>query len=154
MSALPHDLQRFNRFLNKALPLYSAVKVAFAQQAGAKGVIIVNTKENLMRMPAGWMKFKGDVSAKYDYFLIITIYLLSYYQPTSYCSRITSQAHYVSFFTQILIDIPVVMIRGTAGAALKKVLHREPTLYAQFVAKHWTAEGSRLRLIPLVHITQ
>jgi len=78
-----------------------ADKVAFAQQAGAKGVVIINNKENLIRMPAGWMKFKGD----------------------------------------ILIEIPVVMIRGTAGAALRKVLHREPTLYAQFVAKHWTGDG-------------
>lgn len=42
------------------------------------------------------------------------------------------------------------MIRGTAGAALRKVLHRDPNLYAQFVAKHWTAEGVCLRFIPLV----
>jgi hypothetical protein len=33
-----------------------ADKVAFAQDAGAAGVIIGNTGEDLLRMPAGWMK--------------------------------------------------------------------------------------------------
>ena len=26
-------------------------------------MVVVNTDEALLRMPAGWMKFKGDVSA-------------------------------------------------------------------------------------------
>lgn len=70
MSALPHYPERLNCIVNIVLHLRSvnSVKVAYAQQAGAKGVIIINTKENLIRMPAGWMKFQGDVSARSDYF--------------------------------------------------------------------------------------
>jgi len=78
-----------------------ADKAAFAQKAGAKGVVVINKGEALMRMPAGWMKFTEDV----------------------------------------LIDMPVIMIRGTAGAAIKKILNREPLSYGQIVAKHWTPEG-------------
>ena len=36
-------------------------QAAFAQKAGAKGVVVINKGEALMRMPAGWMKFTEDV---------------------------------------------------------------------------------------------
>lgn len=77
-----------------------ADKAAYAQTAGAKGVIIMNSGEDLIRMPAGWINFPEE----------------------------------------ILINIPIVMIRGTSGIALKKILYRDE-VYAQIVAKHWTPEG-------------
>lgn len=41
-----------------------ADKVAFAQDAGAAGVVIANTGEELVRMPAGWLKYPKDVALK------------------------------------------------------------------------------------------
>ena len=41
-----------------------ADKVAFAQDAGAAGVIIGNSGEELIRMPAGWMKYPEDIAIK------------------------------------------------------------------------------------------
>ena len=41
-----------------------ADKVAFAQDAGAAGVIIGNTGEELIRMPAGWLKYPKDIAIK------------------------------------------------------------------------------------------
>ena len=47
-------------------------------------------------------------------------------------------------YKQVLINMPVIMIRGTAGAALKKIINREPLSYGQIVAKHWTPEGTSI----------
>lgn len=41
-----------------------ADKVAFAQDAGAAGVVIGNTGEELIRMPAGWLKYPKDIAIK------------------------------------------------------------------------------------------
>lgn len=41
-----------------------ADKTAFAQTAGAKGVIVWNTANDLLRMPAGWMKFEKEILIK------------------------------------------------------------------------------------------
>ena len=51
--------ERFNRVLDNVHFWYA--QVAFAQKAGAKGAVIINNGEALMRMPAGWMKFTEDV---------------------------------------------------------------------------------------------
>jgi hypothetical protein len=41
-----------------------ADKVAFAQDSGAAGVVIGNTGEELIRMPAGWLKYPNDIAIK------------------------------------------------------------------------------------------